>query len=64
MSRLNIDDQVAVRDGTGIWKPATVTKVEDDRFVAAFTRNAGPETITVLYDGTIPWRLADAALLA
>ncbi len=64
MTRPNIDDKVAVRDGTGIWKPAVVTKVSDDRFVAAFVRNAGPDTITILYDGTIPWRLQDAAVSA
>ena len=63
-NRASLNDKVAVRDGTGIWKPAVVTEVSSDRFVATFVQNAGPDTITIIYNGTVPWRHQDAAVSA
>ncbi len=59
-----LDDKIAVRDGTGIWKPAVVTEMRDDGFVATFVRNAGPDTITIKKTGTIAWSHEDAAVSA
>ena len=60
----NIDDKIAVRDGTGIWKPAVVTLIKDDGFVATFVRNAGPDNISIRKGSAIAWRLADAPVPA
>jgi len=53
-------DQVVIRDQNGIWKPAVVEGVAEDRFSAKWVRSAGPDNITVKYNSTIEWRLGDA----
>ena len=58
----DIADEVVIRDGNGIWKPATVVAKTEAGFIAEWVMSAGEDTILVLKKSTIAWRLADAAV--